>query len=104
MHAADICQSLLVYYTFGNLQKLLDFNDLDLISLFISRAIHNLGRPGFINNFLINSKDDKAVRYNDQNVLENFHVSEGFNIILIKNAVISLNQCQMMIINFVEKV
>ena len=85
LHAADICQSLLVYYIFGNLQKLLDFNDLDLISLFISAAIHDLGHPGFTNNFLINSKDDKAVRYNDQSVLENFHVSEGFNIILKKN-------------------
>ena len=85
LHAADICQSLLVYYIFGNLQKLLDFNDLDLISLFISAAIHDLGHPGFTNNFLINSKDDKAIRYNDQSVLENFHVSEGFNIILKKN-------------------
>ena len=85
LHAADICQSLLVYYIFGNLEKILDFNDLDLISLFISAAVHDLGHPGFTNNFLINSKDDKAIRYNDQSVLENFHVSEAFNIIFKKN-------------------
>jgi hypothetical protein len=34
LHAADMVQSLLVYSLYGNLQKLLDFNDLDLISLF----------------------------------------------------------------------
>jgi hypothetical protein len=85
LHGADVCQSLLVYYIFGNLQKIFDFNDLDLISLFISAAIHDLGHPGFTNNFLINSKDDKAIRYNDQSVLENFHVSEAFHIIFKKN-------------------
>ena len=85
LHGADVCQTLLVYYLFGDLHKLLDFNDLDLISLFISAAIHDLGHPGFTNNFLINSKDDKAIRYNDQSVLENFHVSEAFHIIFKKN-------------------
>ena len=85
LHEADVCQTLLVYYLFGNLHELLDFNDLDLISLFISAAVHDLGHPGLTNNFLINNKDDKAIRYNDQSVLENFHVSEAFHIIFRKN-------------------
>ena len=85
LHAADICQSLLVYYLFGNLQKVLDFNDLDLISLFISAAIHDFGHPGYTNNYLINTKNDIAIRYNDQSVLENYHISESFNIIFKKN-------------------
>ena len=84
LHAADVCQSLLVYTLFGNLQKVIDFNDLDLICLFISAAIHDLGHPGYTNNFLINTKNELAIRYNDQSVLENFHVSEGFNIIFKK--------------------
>ena len=84
LHGADVCQTLLVYYLFGNLQKLLDFNDLDLISLFVSAAVHDLGHPGYTNNFLINSKDDKAIRYNDQSVLESFHVSEAFTIMFKK--------------------
>ena len=85
LHAADICQSLLVYYLFGSVQKLLDFNDLDLISLFISASIHDFGHPGYTNNFLIKTKNDIAIRYNDQSVLENYHVSECFNIIFKKN-------------------
>ena len=84
LHAADMVQSLLVYLLFGNLQKVLDFNDLDLISLFISAAIHDLGHPGYTNNFLINTRNELAIRYNDQSVLENYHVSEGFNIIFKK--------------------
>ena len=84
LHAADVCQSLLVYALFGNLQKVIDFTDLDLICLFISSAIHDLGHPGYTNNFLINTKNELAIRYNDQSVLENYHVSEGFNIIFKK--------------------
>jgi len=84
LHAADMVQSLLVYSLYGNLQKLLDFNELDLISLFISAAIHDLGHPGYTNNFLINTKNDLAIKYNDQSVLENYHVSEGFTIIFKK--------------------
>ena len=84
LHAADVCQSLLVYYLFGNLHKALDLNELDLISLFISAAIHDLGHPGYTNNFLINTKNDIAIRYNDQSVLENFHISQAFNIIFKK--------------------
>ena len=33
---------------------------------------------------MINTKNELAIRYNDQSVLENFHVSEGFNIIFKK--------------------
>ena len=84
LHAADMVQSLLVYSLYGNLQKILDFNDLDLISLFISAAIHDFGHPGYTNNFLINTKNELAIKYNDQSVLENYHVSEGFNIIFKK--------------------
>jgi hypothetical protein len=84
LHAADMVQSLLVYSLYGNLQKLLDFNDLDLISLFVSAAIHDFGHPGYTNNFLINTKNELAIKYNDQSVLENYHVSEGFNIIFKK--------------------
>ena len=99
LHAADISQSLLVYYIFGNLQKILDFNDLDLISLFISAAIHDFGHPGYTNNYLINTKNDIAIRYNDQSVLENYHISESFNIIFI---IFSIH-FQMMTINTAEK-
>ena len=84
LHAADVTQSTLLYVMYGNLQKLLDLNQIDLTSIFIAAAIHDLGHPGYTNNFLINTKNDLAVKYNDQSVLENYHVSMAFDIILKK--------------------
>jgi len=84
LHAADIVQTILLYIIYGNLQKLLDLNEIDLLSIFIAASIHDLGHPGYTNNYLINTKNDLAIKYNDQSVLENYHVSEGFNIMLKK--------------------
>jgi hypothetical protein len=84
LHAADIVQTVLLYTIYGNLQKLLDLNEIDLVSIFIAASIHDLGHPGYTNNYLINTKNDLAIRYNDQSVLENYHASEGFNIIFKK--------------------
>ena len=47
LHAADVVQSLLLYVIYGNLQKLLELNQIDLVSIFISAAIHDLGHPGY---------------------------------------------------------
>ena len=52
--------------------------------MFISAIIHDYGHPGLNNNYLIRTKDDLAIKYNDISVLENYHVSEAFNIILKK--------------------
>ena len=84
LHAADVTQTVLIYLIFGNLQKLLELNQIDLASIFIASGMHDLGHPGYTNNFLINTKNDLAIRYNDQSVLESYHVAEGFNIILKK--------------------
>ena len=84
LHAADMVQTILLYTIYGNLQKLLDLNEIDLVSIFIAASIHDLGHPGYTNNYLINTKNDLAIRYNDQSVLENYHVSEGFNIMFKK--------------------
>ena len=84
LHAADVTQTVLIYFIFGNLQKILELNQIDLASIFIAAGMHDLGHPGYTNNFLINTKNDLAIRYNDQSVLESYHVSEGFRIILKK--------------------
>ena len=85
LHAADMVQTILIYTIYGNLLKLLELSELDLVSIFIAASIHDLGHPGYTNNYLITTKNDLAIKYNDQSVLENYHVSEGFNIILKKN-------------------
>ena len=84
LHAADMLQSIFVYNINSYFEETLDLVDLDLISIFVSAIIHDYGHPGLNNNYLIRTKDDLAIKYNDISVLENFHVSKAFDIILKK--------------------
>ena len=84
LHAADMLQSIFVYNIHSNFEDTLDLLDLDLLSIFVSAIIHDYGHPGLNNNYLIRTKDDLAIKYNDISVLENYHVSASFDIILKK--------------------
>ena len=84
LHAADMLQSIFVYNIYSNFKDSLNLVEIDLLSIFISAIIHDYGHPGLNNNYLIKTKDDLAIKYNDISVLENYHVSEAFNIILKK--------------------
>ena len=51
------------------------------MSLIISALCHDVGHPGLNNNFLINSKNEISIIYNDISVLENFHCSKTFKLL-----------------------
>ena len=95
LHAADILQTIFIYNNFSKFQNILKLTDLDLFSIFFSAIIHDYGHPGLSNNYLIRTKNDLAIKYNDISVLENCHVSDAFNIMKIY---------QKMIISYVEKI
>jgi hypothetical protein len=65
-------------------------NELDYTSFLIAAIIHDYKHPGLTNGFLMNSRNEVAVKYNgkifyiilDQSVLENYHVAEAFRIII----------------------
>ena len=82
LHAADMLQSIFVYNIHAKFQSILSLLEIELLSVFISAIIHDYGHPGLNNNYLIRTKNDLAIKYNDVSVLENYHVSEAFNIIL----------------------
>ncbi len=82
LHAADMLQSIFVYNLYSKFQIYLNLSELDLLSMFVSAIIHDYGHPGLNNNYLIKTKDILSIEYNDISVLENYHVSEAFNIIL----------------------
>jgi hypothetical protein len=54
-------------------------------ALMIASVGHDIGHPGVNNAFLINSKDELALRYNDISVLENLHASCLFKILEMKS-------------------
>jgi len=51
----------------------------ELISV-LAASIHDMGHPGQTNNFLISTKNDLALRYNDKSPLEQMHVSSAFEL------------------------
>ena len=72
-----------VYYfciqcDFLNVGKL---TDLELGTMILAGACHDFEHPGLNNNFLAETRDDMAIFYNDQSVLENHHVAASFKLI-----------------------
>ena len=81
MHGADVCHSLFLYIINSNLEEICETSVLDLLGLVVSATGHDLGHPGYNNNFLVNSNSDLALNYNDISCLENFHTSTLFKIL-----------------------
>lgn len=56
--------------------------DAELFGVVLAAVIHDFDHPGVNNAFMINSKSDIAIRYNDISVLENHHLAASFAIML----------------------
>lgn len=82
LHAADVLQTCYSMMIHSNIREVLYVEYLDLCSFFIAALIHDYKHPGLTNGFLIMTKNKLAIEYNDLSVLENYHVSEAFKIIL----------------------
>ena len=81
LHAADVTQSISLYFLNSNAEEICDTNVLDILSIFIAALGHDLGHPGLNNNFQINASTEMAITYNDISCLENFHSSKLFRIL-----------------------
>jgi len=55
---------------------------LDHVMALLAAAIHDVGHTGNNNNFLCTTQSALALRYNDQSVLENMHVSLSFEFLM----------------------
>ena len=70
-HATDVTQS--VGYMLGNgLRK--DLDDVEVFALICTAVAHDCGHPGKSNLFLVETKSEKAKRWNNEAVNENGHV------------------------------
>ena len=56
-------------------------NALELASLFIASAAHDVDHPGNNNIFEVKTRSKLATLYNDQSVLENHHTATFFFIV-----------------------
>jgi len=56
-------------------------SELDLLSVVISAVCHDYGHDGFNNAYHVNTISERAVRYSDLSVQENFHIAESFSIL-----------------------
>lgn len=81
LHAADVAQTCYIYNKYAEIESKISLSPLDISVFFLSAIIHDYKHPGFNNNYIINTQDELAIRYNDASVLENYHVSESFNLI-----------------------
>jgi len=80
IHGADVLQMMFIIIKQGDLLAIGDLNELDLLSILIGCVCHDFAHDGLNNAYHVNSISERAIRYNDQSVQENFHVAEAFSI------------------------
>ena len=80
LHAGDITQTCLSFFKKGKINEICKLNQLSKCSLFLSCICHDFKHPGLNNNFLKDTKNVLAIKYNDNSILENMHISEAFKL------------------------
>ena len=80
LHGVDVCYSTLLILTYlrNKENKIKNISELDIISLIIAALCHDVGHPGLTNKFLINSKNEIIIIYNDASALEKFLAVKTF--------------------------
>ena len=66
------------------LEKLAKLSQLDSLSIIISAVCHDFAHDGFNNAYHVNSISERAVRYNDLAVQENYHAAESFSLLKLE--------------------
>merc|ERR1719245_2343778 len=54
---------------------------LERMACLVAAAAHDYEHPGVSNDFLVRTRDDRALLYNDQSVNETHHVSAAFRLL-----------------------
>jgi|Dee2metaT_5_FD_contig_31_596551_length_1444_multi_16_in_0_out_0_1 hypothetical protein len=84
LHAADVGQTL-YSLLYGNKNLSNRLSKLDQFTMLLSAFVHDVGHNGTNNDFLIKTNSPLALRYNDQSILENFHISTAWETITSKD-------------------
>lgn len=79
-HAADVLQALNYYLGPCAASDWLQLTPIELAGAYLAACVHDYEHPGVNNAYLISTQSELAVRYNDQSVLENFHVATAWGL------------------------
>lgn len=80
VHALDVMLNTSYFMRQEAIAKL--FTPLDQLAAILAAAIHDHNHPGLNNQFLIATRHEWAVRYNDQSVLESHHIASAWALLL----------------------
>ena len=76
-HATDVLQTLHVLLHRGGLVP--GYADpITLLACYLAAIVHDFEHVGFNNDFLVNSCDPLALRYNDKAPMENHHLAVSY--------------------------
>ena len=73
LHGADVGQS--VYHFMRQKSWGSHFNSIETFGTIVASFVHDVGHTGMNNSFLVKTKNEIALRYNDQSPLENMHIA-----------------------------
>lgn len=59
-----------------------ELSDLEALALIVAAAVHDLGHPGVNNDFLVRTRAEAALQYNDQSINEHMHLAAAFRLLL----------------------
>ena len=82
-HAADVVQGTAFFLAQAKIKE--HITPLDVYALILAAAMHDHNHPGVNNAFLVNTRDDLAVLYNDASVLEMYHLASSWRLLLAKD-------------------
>ena len=81
LHSADVLQSSHIFLASTPVYSELSMTPLHSLTLMFSAIVHDYKHPGVNNAYLKRTGSKLALRYNDDSILENYHLSQAFKVI-----------------------
>ena len=81
LHITDVLQMCHCVLTNGGVAGIMQLSKMDIAAFLVSMVIHDYKHPALGNGFFAATGHELAIQYNDQSILENFHLSQAFEVI-----------------------
>ena len=83
LHGLDVAQMMFLMIKQGKLTEIAQLNYLDLLAAMTAAACHDFDHDGFNNGYHVNFMTNRAIRYHDKAVQENWHALKGMKQLLV---------------------